>query len=789
MNPRSLLRVAFALACMLAAPLAARGQGFVVDRWPHQRIAPAPMPIGHAYEVREVNLDARIRDQVAEVQVSQTFHNPGSIQIEAEYLFPLPEEGAVQNFVLLVDGKELPGRLMAKDEARRIYEEIVRTRRDPALLEYMGRGLYRSSVFPIPPGADRKLTMRYTQVCKRDRDVVEFSYPFSNQKFTAKPIDRLKLSLRLESRDSLKSLYCPTYDTVISRPTDHEATVSFEQRHTIPTTDFRLIYTLAEGAVGATVLSYRPTESEDGYFVLLASPRVRVSTDRRPPKTVVFVLDRSGSMAGKKIEQARNALRFVLNNLRDDDTFNIIAYDDRVETFKPELQACRYSSRTRDEAVRFIDNIREGGGTNIDEGLKAALGMIHDDSRPSYVLFLTDGLPTVGETRETAIAANGKSSNRYRARIFAFGVGYDVNARLLDRLSGGNSGTSEYVKPDEDIESHVARFYGRMTSPALADIRMELTGTDINRVYPRDLPDLFEGNQLVVAGRYRGAGNSTVRISGKVNGERQTFEFPTELASTGRGSGHAFVETLWATRRVGDLIDQIDMNGSNKELIDELVAISTKYGILTPYTSFLADERVPLGAVAANVRLATESLQELSKVSGEAGVAQRHAKQSFMAANQAATPASSDQLSLDARLATSAPAAAAPARLGRGAAAGTGMGGMMMGGRGNSYGVPAGGGMGGMGPGQQGQQPVQNQAAANVRRIGTKTFFRKGNAWLDSSLKDADEKKAKVVQQFSDAFFELARNQKPEFNQYLTFEEPVTVSLEGQVYRFEQAPR
>src|SRR4051794_34853315 len=201
----------------------ARAQGFIVDRRPH-------VTLSRSYEIREVGVDARVRDQVAEVQVSQTFHNPGSFQLEAEYNFPLPEEGAIQNFVLMVDGKELPGRILPKDEARRIYEEIVRTKRDPALLEYMGRGLYRTSVFPIPPGADRKVTMRYTQICKRDRDVVEFAYPFSTQKFTAKPIQRLVLDLRVESRDPIKSLYSPTYDAKIQRGGDHDARITLEQR-------------------------------------------------------------------------------------------------------------------------------------------------------------------------------------------------------------------------------------------------------------------------------------------------------------------------------------------------------------------------------------------------------------------------------------------------------------------------------------------------------------------------------------------------------------------------------
>ena len=592
------LRSGWVWACAAALGLSAtaRGsgaQGFLIDRRQH-------VPVARSFEVREVALDARVRDQVAEVQVSQTFHNPGSFPLESEYLFPLPEDGAVQNFVLLVDGKELPGRLLPKDEARRIYEEIVRTKRDPALLEYMGRGLYRTSVFPIPAGAERKVTMRYNQVCKRDHDVVEFSYPFGTQKFTAKPIRTLSLDVRVESRDAIKSLYCPTYDAEVRRTGDHEARVSFEQHDALPTADFRLIYTLSEGALGASVLSYRPSGSDDGYFILLASPRVKAEDVKPQPKTVVFVLDRSGSMAGKKIEQARNALKFVLGNLRDDDLFNIVAYDDRVETFKPELQ--RYSTRTREQAERFVENVREGGSTNIDAALQAALKMIPDDSRPGYVLFLTDGLPTAGETRETAIAANCRDANRTRARVFSFGVGYDVNARLLDRLSGGNSGTSEYVKPDEDIEAHVGRFYAKMTSPALSAIRVEFSDVDTNRTYPRDVPDLFDGGQLVLAGRYHHSSATTVRVSGKVGGERRTFEFPADMAEINRGTSYDFVEKLWATRRVGDLIDQIDLHGQSKELIDELVALSTRYGILTPYTSFLADERVQLHARVNNRR-------------------------------------------------------------------------------------------------------------------------------------------------------------------------------------------
>ncbi len=765
--------------------VSARSQGIIIDRRPR-------IPIGHSYEIREISIDGRVRDQVAEVQVSQTFHNPGSFQLDAEFLFPLPDDGAIQNFVLMVDGRELTGRLIPKDEARRIYEEVVRSKRDPALLEYMGQGLYRTSVFPIPPGADRKVTMRYTQLCKRDREVVAFSYPLGTQKFTSKPIRRLAISASIQSREAIKSVYCPSDDVAIQRFGDREVRVSLERHDVLPGHDFRLVYALADGALGASVLSVRPTDSEDGYFLVLASPAVKPPDTRSLPKTVIFVIDRSGSMAGKKIEQARKTLKSVLNNLRDDDLFNIVVYDDRAESFKPELE--RYGSGVRDEAERFVDNIREGGSTNIDSALKTALAMIHDTSRPSYVLFLTDGLPTAGETRELSIAENCRQANQRRARIFCFGVGYDVNARLLDRLSGGNSGTSEYVKPDEDIETHVGRFYSKMTSPVLADLHVELAGVDVNRTYPRDIPDLFDGSQIVWAGRYRQSGRTTIRITGQVGGERRSVEFPAELAAPGSGSSFDFVERLWAVRRLGDLIDQIDMHGQNRELVDELVSLSTKYGILTPYTSFLADERVPIHALSQNRARTKDALQNLSEVGGSSGVSQRAAKQDMMQAARAPYAANREWVealpgaplqqlaqgeAADRRFASRGDASGPPAQE-RFRKAPRMMGGMMAGGIVRSV-APSSPGVVPHAPGQ----PAANSRDANVRQIGSKTFYWKNNRWVDAAVTPDEDKKATVVKQFSDDYFGLARTQKAEFNQYLSLTEPVTVKLDGTVYHIE----
>ncbi|GIW87077.1 MAG: hypothetical protein KatS3mg108_1401 [Isosphaeraceae bacterium] len=748
------------------------GQGLLIDSSPGRRVA-------GSFEVKAVEIDARIRDQVAEVQVVQRFSNPNSFEMEAEYFFPIPDDGGVQNFVLMVDGKELPGRLLSREEARRIYEEIVRRKRDPALLEYMGRGLIRTAIFPIPPRGERTITLRYTGLCRRESDVIEFSHPLSTQKYSGKPIEKLSVTVRLESQNAIKTIYSPDADIEIERDGDRRATVRMVNRDVIPTRDFRLFYALGEGAVGVSVLSFKPSDGEDGYVLVLASPKVERLAEESAAKTVVFVLDRSGSMTGKKIEQARNALRFVLENLREGDTFNVLAYDDRVEAFRPELQ--RYDEASKREALRFVDNIRPGGSTNIDEALQQGLRQFGDRDRPGYLIFLTDGLPTAGTTHEAEIAAHVKEANRTRARIFVFGVGDDVNARLLDRLSGGHGGTSEYVRPDQDIEAAVSRFFRRLTSPVLSELVLSFEGIDTNRGYPRELPDLFEGGQIVWVGRYREGGRTELRLTGRSGSERRSYAFPVELARSGEGSNYRFVETLWAVRRVGDLIDQIDLHGKNSELIDELVGLSKRYGILTPYTSFLADERTDLHAARVHARMTEERLERLREVGGSAGVGQRAYKAMALSASSdamLAAPVQRDRSAYGARAAEVGAVGRTAPRRGTGTA------------------DPGGA------PPPAPAAPAINAAAVvahdaegravaveAVRKVGDKTFFRRGTTWVDSTVTPEQEASARRIEQWSDGYFELARRQSPHWNQYLTFEEPVLVNLGGTTYRIEPAER
>ena len=515
--------------------------------------------IGNSYEVISIDVDVKMKDQIAEVSVTQKLLNSTDRDLEIEIFFPLPNGGIVQNFMMMVDGVEVPGELLEKDKAKSIYEGIVRRKRDPALMEYVGYGLFKTSVFPVPVGKERDITVRYTQVCDRKLDMINFSYPFGTQKFSSKPLRSVKFHARIQSSEEIKNIYSPTDEILVKRGSDKTADISYEKIYFTPENDFKMTYSLQSGPVGATVLSYMPEAGKDGYFMLLASPSVAEDVINKTEKNIIFVLDRSGSMAGKKIEQSKKALEFVLTNLNEGDNFNIVDYDDRVEMYKPEMQ--RYTAETYKEAINYVGGIRSGGGTNINDALVKSIAMFQDENRPNYILFLTDGLASSGITNEMQIAKNVVEANGIGARIFAFGVGNDVNARLLDRLTSKNGGVTEYVKPHEDIEVAVADLYGNISSPVMTDIQVSFSDTDVRSMYPDKLPDLFKGGQLVWVGKYNKAGNNTITVTGKVGGKEQKFTFKVDLASSKEGDTFDYLEQIWASRRVGHIIDQIDHVG------------------------------------------------------------------------------------------------------------------------------------------------------------------------------------------------------------------------------------
>lgn len=758
MHRRSLALALLALVCY-AAP--AFSQGVLIDpdhpgRLPRPIIMPHPIPVTAEYQVKELTIQARVTDQAARVQVSQTFKNHSNGVIQAQFLFPLPHDGAIDSLTLMVDGEEWQGRMLPADEARTIYEDIVRRMRDPALLEWMGCGMFQTSVFPIPPQGERTVTITYSQLLRKDQGLTEFQFPLSTARYTCLPLEKLRVEVSLESTIPIRNVYSPTHPVSVQRPDDTHAHVMMLSENQTPASDFRLFFDVDPGEVAARVLSYRPRADEPGYFLMLATPQIPES-DEQIPKTVIFVVDKSGSMSGPKIEQAQEAARFVLNNLNEGDLFNIIAYDREVIAFRPELEP--FNLDNRQAALGFIDSLYAGGSTNIHDALLTALNQLQDPNRPSYVLFLTDGLPTAGVQGEAEIAAAAKAANAHRARLLNFGVGFDVNSRLLDRLADQNSGASEYVRPDEDIEAYVSRVYRKIAAPVLTEVevafdfdaRIAEGSSPVSRLYPAGTFDLFAGQQAVIVGRYDATGTAKVTVTGQVRGETKSFDFPAEFVSESNTQNFGFVEALWAVRRIGEILDEIDLHGKNDELITELVMLSTRHGILTPYTSFLADETSRPTELAAsedfarNRALADRELEQLEIVDGIAGVAQRSAIQSFSGAENAAPGA-------DAQIAA--------------------------------------GGRGGFGyGGYRDAESDEYIITETVRQIGGQALYRRGQVVLTPETAELDlaEDADQIVEieRFSSEYFELVAANTADENLILSQQQPeemLLVQFRGQNY-------
>lgn len=772
MAPHARLHAALLLFITAFAGQLAHAQGLLVNANPDERVIlprppiiifpphhPRPEPAASSYRIRDLDVSAKLEGQIARVQVSQSFVNTGHRPMEVCFVFPLPYDGAIDQLTLLVDGKEFPAKLLDAKDARRAYEEIVRANRDPALLEWTGTGMFRTSVFPVPPGAERKVTLRYSQLCRTSGGLTDFLFPLATAKYTSQPIEQITFHLTIDSTAPIKNIYSPTHKLEINRPDDQHATVTYTAKDIVPADDFRLFYDVGEAAVGASVLSYRPKADEDGFFLLLASPRIEAADAARPAKTVILVLDRSGSMSGEKIEQAKGAAKFVINNLRDGDLLNIVAYDSEVESWRPELQ--KFSDETRKTALGFIEGLFPGGSTNINGALSSALAQPKDSSRPNFVIFLTDGLPTVGETNEAKIAAAARSNNTVHARVFDFGVGYDVNSRLLDKLARENFGLSQYVRPNENIEQSVAALYNRIGAPVLTDVKIDVDldglrsedGPAVTRMYPKNVIDLFAGEQLVLVGRYKKPGAAKITVTGRVGDKQQKFTFPATLVEKSTDESHAFTQRLWATRRIGEILDEIDLNGRNEELIKELISLSLAHGIMTPYTSFLADETSAGRELSANIRTADERLSSLQEsAEGQSGFELRRAKQVFRGLDRAADAAPSQAYGFGGAV----PAASSMAP---------------------SYDAVA------------GAKEEKSKVVENVRQLGSKTFYRRGDRWVDSEIPDssatAQHLQTKRIERYSQEFFDLVDKHGPEAGKYLSIDEPFTVQLDGTVYEID----
>lgn len=709
-------RLLFTVALAAGSAGAANAQGWIEIERPIRPGLPASPVVRISSNVR-----TRIDGRVAVVEVEEQFRNAGGGIAEGTYLYPMPGEAVFQNFSLWMGETEVRGEMMNAEQARGIYEEIVRRLRDPALLTLEGHGLIRARVFPIQPGETRRVVLRYTQLLQRAGDALRMRYAIGQRgalpgtgfldRAPNTPADRFTFRVTVPNADSYGTPYSPTH-AITSRRNGDQLLITLDSA---ASGDVELFVPVRRGLVGTSLVAHAPG-GEDGYFMLLVSP---AQEDGAPAlaRDLTFVVDVSGSMSGDKIEQAKAALRQALNTLGGQDRFRLIAFSNRVTNFRDGFAAA--SPENLEAARRFVDGLQADGGTNIAGALDAALSATVAEERLPLVLFLTDGLPSVGEQEPERIAQNA-GARIGRSRIFTFGVGHDVNTYLLDRLAQEGRGTAEYVAPEANVEAAVGTLLNKIRHPALANLRIEHAPVALVQTYPSRLPDVFFGEELVIFGRYHGTGAGDIVVSAQRGGRTERFTAQAHFPAS--ATENEFIPRLWASRRIGELTRQIRIEGASQNLVQEVRELGLRYGILTEYTSYLVQEPVTSTAQLQTMRRVMPNQAAPAAPRAQTGAGAFNSARSSSAMMGAGSLAAAD--------------AAAEARIGE------------------------------LGAGR-------GRVLSDVRRVHGRLFVKIGDVWTDAAHQDS--LRVFEVAPFSEAYFQLVRA-LPGVAQYLRLGDEVLVA-------------
>ncbi len=566
------------LALLAAAALAAlaqptRAAGLLS---PTDKTLPPLRITGHA-------VDISIRDQVALTEITQTFHNDTPQRLEATYVFPLPENADLTEFQMTFNGKLVKGEVLPAAEARRVYEDIVRRTRDPGLIEFIGRRLLQMRVFPIEPGSDTTIKVRYQQVTRPISGMNGYHYPLRTPGSNGHAYGQVRFTASLQTTAALKGIWSPSHAIEIVRESDHAARVAYEASGGSLDEDFLLLYDTADTDLGLSVVALQLDPAKPGHFVLVLTPKQLWPQAQRSAQDVVFVIDTSGSMAGEKIEQAKAALNFCIDQLGEGDRFCVVRFSTGFDVLMGGLNEATREKRA--EAQRLVEGFSAAGGTNITDTLVQVASMVPaEGTRPFVVVFMTDGRGN-GTADQTLAALKGRSSIGKPIRIFPFGVGHDVDTILLDRLANDYAGRPTYVQPGENLELVLGDFFAVVSKPVLTNLQLALPGIGVTERFPATLGDLYHGQQIIVAGRFSTAMRGPVTLTADRGGERVEFTWP-DVAFTSTAEA-TYVPSVWAGRKIAFLLDEIRKGGESKEMIDEVVALSREYGIQTPYSSWL----------------------------------------------------------------------------------------------------------------------------------------------------------------------------------------------------------
>ncbi|MFC1652718.1 VWA domain-containing protein [Planctomycetota bacterium] len=558
-----------------------------------------------AIRVTEVQATIDILEATATTTLEIHIRNHTGRRQEAQLLLPVPEGAVVRGFSYDGPHGPLTAQVLPKDEARRIYRNLVSHIKDPALVEFIGYQLIQSNVFPVEPHGKQRLRLTYEHLLTTAGPRLDYVLPRTESLAYAVP---WHIHATVSSKHGIATVYSPSHTLSENREGLSKVKVKIDTTPQSNPGPFRLSILLQKQDVTASLFTYPDAKVGGGYFLLLAGlPPKSTNQTATQKREVTLVIDRSGSMRNEKIAQVKEAALQIIAGLQNGEAFNIILYSNTVELFarRPVIK----SRRTERAAEQYLQGVTATGGTNIHDALQTALNQPVTSDMLPICLFLTDGLPTVGQTAEKAITDLATQANVHKRRVFTIGVGLDVNGPLLRALAERSRARATFILPQEDVEVKIGHVFASLQGPVLSTPRLTLLDDQgqpapgrTRDILPAQLPDLFEGDRLVLLGQYVGQAPITFQLEGDSLGKTQQFRFAFQLDQADVRNG--FVPRLWASRKIAELIDLIRQAGASpdtpstdpkiKELTDEIVRLSTEFGILTEYTAFLAREGTDL---------------------------------------------------------------------------------------------------------------------------------------------------------------------------------------------------
>jgi Ca-activated chloride channel family protein len=569
--------------------------------------------------LKHTDVRAEISGFLARVTVTQQFWNPSREKIEAVYVFPLPQNAAVDDMTLKVGDRTVRGLIKRREEARAIYDAARRAGHVAALLDQERPNIFTQSVANIMPGEQVTVEISYVELLKYEAGSYEFVFPMvvgpryipgsmaigKQGGGWAPDTDRvpdasritppvtppgtraghdISIEVKLDAGVPIQEYRSTSHQITSERSGAANAVIRLKELAVIPNKDFILHYDVSGARIADALLAHKGKNG--GFFTFILQPPDRVEESEITPREIVFVIDTSGSQSGFPIEKSKKLAELALAHLHPQDTFNIITFAGNTQILFD--QPVPATEKNLDRARALLQNLTGGGGTEMMKAIRASLDPSDSQEHLRVVLFFTDGY--VGNDMEII----GEVQKHPNARVFSLGIGNSVNRFLLDKMAEAGRGEVEYVTLERDADPVVQRLFERVRTPLLTDVSIDWGSLPVTMVQPERIPDLFSAKPVIVTGRYAGPAQGVIRLRGKRAGRPYVREIKVNLPAD--EPRHDVLATLWARQRIDSLMSRdwagMQQGSPMKDLKEQIAALGLQFRLMTQFTSFVAVEEM-----------------------------------------------------------------------------------------------------------------------------------------------------------------------------------------------------